>query len=141
MTPVPRFEDEFLESVAFAFRKRRKSLKHRASNVDFAKVYERMASEKLARLEIDLLKYDDATIRLWAWPDRQIWLDARRPAKKGWAWSWTYEGRLLGERSAPDIIAALEETFDMLYQMDSTRVSVLDRPWVKLLAKGPRPVL
>jgi hypothetical protein len=140
MGPFPRFQDEFLESLAFAFLKRRKSLSHRASHADFAKVYERMGSETAARLEIDLVNYDDASLRLWARPDRKIWLDARRPAKKGWAWSWTREGRLLGERSASAVIAALEETYDMLYEMDASHASALGGPWTRLLAQGPKAV-
>jgi hypothetical protein len=140
MGQFPRFEDKFLESVAFAFRKRRKSLGHRATHADFAKVYERMDSEAAARLEIDLVKYDGASVRLWAWPSRRIWLDARRLTKKGWAWSWTHEGRLLGECSAPQVTAALEETYDLLYEMDTSRAHELAKPWTRLLAQGPKAV-
>src|SRR3954468_7139072 len=129
MSSSPRFQDDFLESVAFAFRKRRKALSHRARHAEFAKVYELMGAEKLERLEIDLAKYDGASLRLWAWPDRQIWLDARLLAKTGWVWSWTHEGRLLGERSAADAIKALEHTYDMLYEMDAVRASTLSEPW------------
>ena len=131
----PRFQDEFLESLAVSFRKRRKSLSHRTRRAEVAKVYELVDGKKLERLEIDLVKYDEASLRLHAWPDRLIWLDARRLTKKGWAWSWTREGRLLGEPRL--VIAALEQTLDILFEMDASRTRELDGPWSQLLARGP----
>ena len=75
-----------------------------------------------------------------AWPDRQIWLDARCSTKKGWAWEWTYDGRLLGSVDPPNVIKALEATLDPLQQMDNSRTHELSKPWIRLLAKGPQPV-
>jgi hypothetical protein len=137
MARYPRFQDEFLESICIAFQKRRKSLSHRASYADIAKVYERRGPDAEEHVEIDLVKYDRALLRLWAWPDRFIWLDARRPTKKGWDWSWTRDGRLVGSSSAPDVIAALEATYDTLYEMNADRADELNEPWVRVLARGP----
>src|ERR1700687_369405 len=110
MNQSPRFQDAFLENVAVAFRKRRKSLSHRAESAEYAKVYEVAGTRKTERLEVHLPMWDWGLLRLHAWPDRMIWLDACRPSKKGWVWAWTYEGRLLGECAASDVIKALEET-------------------------------
>jgi hypothetical protein len=140
MTPFPRFESEFLEDLSFAFRKRRKALNHRAQSAGYAKVYELVEGEKMERLEIHLPYYDWGLLRLHAWPDRLIWLDARRPAKTGWAWSWTHDGRLLGNCAASDVIKALEDTIGLLQQMDSSRTHELGRPWNQLIATGPRAV-
>jgi len=92
-------------------------------------------------VEIDLVKYDKALLRLWAWPDRFIWLDARRPTKKGWDWSWTLDGRLVVSVSASEAIAALEATYDRLYEMNASRTNELNEPWERLLARGPVAVL
>ncbi|MGA7713873.1 MAG: hypothetical protein WCA81_18415 [Rhizomicrobium sp.] len=140
MSNAPRFESEFLEGLAFAFRKRRKSLSHRASGAECVKVYELVGDERMERLEIYLPKYGKVMLRLHAWPDRKIWLDARQSTKKGWAWAWTREGRLLGSSGAPEAIAALETTFDRLFEMTSSRTNELSEPWATLIANGPKPV-
>jgi hypothetical protein len=129
------FQDAFLESLATSFRKRRKALKHHALDVKFLQGIEQSG---MLRLEIELARMDKSRLRLWAWPDRLIWLDARRPSKKGWVWTWTYEGRLAGGRSTQDIIAALEDTFGMIYRIDASLTASLDEPWAKLLAQGPK---
>ncbi len=76
-------------------------------------------------------------LRLHAWPDRWVWLDARCPTKKGWAWSWTYEGRLLGEHSASAIIKTIEDTLGPLHRMDSSKTDEFSTLWKPLLARGP----
>jgi len=134
-----RFQDEFLESIAVAFRKRASSIRHRASRMELSKVYELVDREKVERLEIDLLSVGKTSLRLHAWPDRLIWLDARRPTKKGWTWSWTYEGRLLA--STVDVIASMELSLDLLAGMETSRTGELDQLWVRLLARGPREAL
>ena len=140
MSQTPRFEDEFLESIAVAFRKRRKSLSHRTDRAECSKVFEQLSSEREERLEIDLVQRDRSSLRLWAWPERHIWLDARRSTKVGWAWEWTHEGRLLGEKTAREVIVAVEETHAMLYNMNAGRVQALFGPWTQLLARGPKLV-
>lgn len=139
---IPLFESEFLENVARAFRKRRKALSHRTTRADYAKVYDVKGTERHERLEIylDELRLRGALLRLHAWQNRWIWLDARRGTKTGWAWSWSLEGRLLGECSGQNVIEALEETHDLLYQMDSSRTPELSEPWKKLLGRGPLEV-
>jgi hypothetical protein len=139
MSPIPRFQEEFLESLAFAFRKRQKALKHKVKP-ELAKVYERAGSERSERLEVSLLNYDQAWLSLHAWPDRRIWLDARRREKIGPRWKWNFEGRLLGDCPVTDVIDALEETIALLFEMDAPRTHVLNEPWTRLLAQGPKPL-
>src|SRR5690349_15729681 len=107
MTAVPRFESEFLESLATAFRKRRKSFKHRGRGADLVKVYELVDGARIEKLEIELDHFKQV-LRLHAWPDRSIWLGAGEATKKVQAWSWTSEGRVLGAHKPQRIIMALE---------------------------------
>ncbi|HEX2592740.1 MAG TPA: hypothetical protein VHL34_14655 [Rhizomicrobium sp.] len=139
MPDSPNFQSEFLEDVATAFRKRRKTLKHHARIAEFAKVYELVDGEKMERLEIRIGNdsRNAALLRLHAWPDRLIWLGASRSMKVGWLWEWTYEGRLLGEHRGNAIVAALEETFALMYQMNQASVHLLNAPWKPLLGRGP----
>jgi hypothetical protein len=140
MNQFPRFQSEFLDGLAFAFRKRRKSLSHRAESAEYTKVYEMVGAVKEERLEIHLPMWSWGRLRLVAWPNRFIWLDARCPTKKGWAWSWTYDGRLLGEYAAPDVIKAIEDTLGPLHNMDSSKTGEFCKPWIRLLARGPTEV-
>lgn len=140
MNQSVHFESEFLEELSIAYRKRRKSLSHRASSADLAKTYELVETERMERLEIYLPNYDKVVLRLHAWPDRSIWLDARRSSKQGWVWSWTHEGRLLRSHGAKEVIEALEETLDTLFEMNSLRTQELSGPWNALLAQGPKEV-
>jgi hypothetical protein len=141
MNQIPHFESEFLERLSFAFRKRRKALSHLAEGAEFAKVYELIADKKTERLEIHLPYFNWGLLRLHAWPDRQVWVDARCPAKKGCAWSWTYDGRLLGDTSVTDIILALEGTIITFQHMDDSRTHEISSLWERLLARGPREVM
>jgi hypothetical protein len=140
MSPIPRFKEEFLESLAFAFRKRHKAIKYSMRPAEFAKTYDRSGSERSERLEISLRHYSDAWLTLHAWPDRMIWLDARRREKTGPRWKWSFEGRLVGDSSPLEVVAALEETIALLFEMDAPRTHVLNGPWIRLLAQGPKPI-
>jgi len=138
MSPIPRFQDDFLESLAFSFRKRHKALKHYVRHAEFAKTYDWIGPERSERLEISL--YDGAWLTLHAWPNRHIWLDARRREKIGPRWKWNFEGRLLGDVPTTNVVEALEETIALLFEMDAPRTHVLNGPWTRLLAQGPKPV-
>jgi len=140
MSNVPRFQDPFLEDIAFAFRKRRKALSHKVRLAEYAKVYELWDGEKIERLEIELHEYEQITLRLHAWSDRQLWLDARRSAKRGWAWAWTYRGRFLGDSPASKIIEALEVSLTLVHGMTASRTGDLAEAWARLIAQGPRLV-
>lgn len=143
MAQAPSFASEFLEDIAEAFRKRRKSLSHRVSRAECHKVYELVDGKKTERLEVylqDGTRPRGALLRMHVWPDRLVWLDARIATKAGWAWAWTYEGRLLGNHTGRDVIIALEECIDLLPRMEGSRIGELDGPWKHLVAKGPSEI-
>src|SRR5580698_10936680 len=135
----PRFESEFLESLSFAFRKRRKAMRHHGSGANLSKVYDWVDDERMERLEI-IVDCFEARLRLHAWPDRQVWLDTRFLTKKRQAWRWSCDGRLPGNRAMPDVIAALEATLALLPRMDAGRTKEFDAVWARLIARGPKAV-
>ena len=139
---IPRFESGFLAEVAEAFRKRRKSLVHRNAAPELYKTYDRNESSSIERLEIYLEHGAGGQIilNLHAWPDRFLWLYARRLSKAGTVWSWEYDGRLLGNNTGQDTISALEETYSLLYRLEGGNTDSLTSPWKARLARGPREV-
>ncbi len=143
MIDAPKFQNDFLEALAIGFRKRRKAIRNKALRANYVKAYEILNSEKKERLEIDIEDgptLSGATLRMHAWPDRVIWLDARKPTKQGWAWSWTYDGRLGGTYAPRDIVEALEQTHSLLPSMDKNLTQKLTEIWCRLLARGPSAV-
>lgn len=141
----PQFESDFLNDVAFSFKKRRKSLKHRCAQIAFGKVYEIENNQETERLELKLQARSSSKgerLRLHAWPDRWIWVDARKGAKKGWEWEWTFDGRLLGAFTGRDLIAAVEESLAFSFYSDTAPQSYdVSNIWQPLLAKGPTRIV
>jgi len=138
MNNQPHFESEFLESLADAFRRRRRSLSRRACRVELAKTYEAGKDGKQERLEIEIggIAGKGPVLKFHAWSDRMVWIDARSPAKQGWAWTWTADGRLTGDCSSRVLIETLEETYELTGDMSSARTVTLDGQWKPLLARG-----
>jgi hypothetical protein len=139
MNGTPHFESEFLEDLAIAFRKRRRSLSQRACRVDLAKTYDVRGEQKFERLEIELsgVVGKSPMLRFHAWASRDVWIDARRLAKEGWAWSWTNEGRFAGDCGPRHFIEALGSTYALIGDMSAGRTATLNDIWKPLLARGP----
>lgn len=135
MPVVPTFEDPFLEGMAFGLRKRTKAISHKVRTLGCDKVYDLRDGERRERLELRIEDIDQIEFRMHAWPDRWIWLDARRSAKSGWLWEWTDAGRLTGQIQA--LVPAIEDTLAQLIRMEPAQVSSLTSIWKPLLAKGP----
>lgn len=141
----PEFENQFLESLVFSLKKRRKSLAHKNVTIRCDKVYE--TTEGL-RTEIAEVVLDDsiapnrsAALRLNVWPNRWVWVDARKYEKKGLAWSWSFEGRLQGNCSARDLVETAEESFLFSRYADpSPTISEINKYWHAILATGPKLV-
>ncbi len=142
MDTTPRFESEFLEGLATAFRQRRRSLSQSACRVELAKTYEVEGEEKHERLEIEIggVVGRGPVLRFHAWADRLIWIDTRRATKQGWAWSWSNEGRFADEYGPRHFIEALENTYALLDEMSPGRTATLDGIWKPLLAQSPKTV-
>lgn len=134
---LPTFDDSFLQAVVDSFRKRRKAIKHYARDIICNKIEERDGSKVLQeRLELKI-RDGACTIRMHAWSDRYIWLDCRKPAKSGWDWSWTHEGRLLGD-DARQLVEKLERTIKLSWIMTPDCVSDFGEIWTGSLATGPK---
>jgi hypothetical protein len=138
MADHPSFESVFLTELATAFRNRRRALSHRACNVELIKAHEEGDSGR-ERLEIQIggIVGRGPLLRLHAWNDRLVWLDARRPAKEGWAWSWTTEGVTTATSGASHLLDAIEETWLLIGDITAGRTETLQSLWAPHLAPKP----
>lgn len=104
----------FLENLEKTFLRRRKTIRMKSSFADLTWKTQAETFSETQFLEIDCGTRIDgkmATIRIQAWEDRWLWIDARMSgsAKKGgWAWAWTIEGRYLAGDKTSAIVEALE---------------------------------
>lgn len=139
----PSFNDPFLESIRFSLSKRSKALKHNTQSCSFERVWEGELDSRIEKIEICLNLHDDSRgtrVRLYAWDNGWLWLDARAAQKKGWRWEWSYEGRRLGEFDGRDIVAALEDTISAASFREAGETDDFTEIWQNMLARGPAPV-
>ena len=142
---IPEFNNAFLADIAFSYKKRRKSLKHRTSKMSCVKSYNNTSENRNECEEIFELTVETpgaskrAVFQLHAWEDRWVWVDGRQSiSKQGWLWEWTHEGRFIGDGGGRQLIEALEKSIslspsfsDHPYQAQITGV------WKPILASGP----
>lgn len=139
----PKFENTLLENLAFSLRKRHKALKHKVGKLDCERIIELADGQRVEKMELalhPLASGHSVCLRVFAWEDRWIWLDARAATKRGWAWEWTYEGRLLGEYSGREIVEGIETTLTSILGIESRGTGELTDVWAGLLAQGPKAI-
>lgn len=128
------FDSPFLVGVLAAVAKRRKAIRHKVRSIAVERVLERTHAQEHEKLEI-VSEVGRARLRLFVWDDRWVFVDARAPTKRdGWAWEFSYEGRLVGD-DARALICAFEESIDAAHTQSG---EAMERVWKPLLAAGPR---
>lgn len=134
----PTFESAFINDVLEALRKRQKAIKYKVRDITCEKVIERDEVDR-EKMEITIRPLRRAAIRLFIWDDRWAWVDCRLGTKKGWAWQWTTDGRLLGSIDGRMVVSLLEQTIDAAATADNG-TSVFADVWSTKLARGLRLV-
>jgi hypothetical protein len=129
-------ESTFLDELLSSLRRRRKAIRHRTRTLRFERVSDSIDGSESAKVEIECVLLAPRTVlRLSAWEDRWVWVDARRSGKIGWVWQFTAEGRLLGNRLARELVSAFEASIG-----DQGSEAALRAIWAPILAQGPRRV-
>ena len=127
-------KSRFLADILAALAKRRRALRHKTGDIAVEKVLEATSGAEDEKLEISC-DVGPARLRLFAWADRWIFIDARTATKTGgWEWEFSQQGRLLGGE-ARALIGVFERSIDAT-AMKSTES--LEDVWKPLLASGPR---
>ena len=138
MDTFPKSDHEALADFLEAIRKRSRALKYKFAVVECERVIELKDREAHERIELRLAERSTRGLRLtlWLWDDRCCWFDARRGAKSGWAFEWSYDGRLVGELAGRGLIEALEKAHELIavYEGNAEQLTSLWRP---LLLRGP----
>ena len=132
MDETPHFQNAFLDSLASAFRARRRLLSEKACLVELTKSIGADGQEQL-EIAMDGIVGRGPKLKFHAWSDRRVRIDARQPAKLGWAWSWSHDGRLTEDCGPRSFIEALEGTYELIGEMTPSRTTTLDATWKALV--------
>jgi hypothetical protein len=134
----PIFQSDFLNAIVASVRKRSKSIKHKVRKYSFTKVIEKNGSEEIEKLEIQfILPVNNATIRIYLWEDRWMWIDIRESSKQGWMFDWSKEGRIGGKNSI-DIRQAIESTITLSSSLRDGRSRDFEACWSQIALGGPK---
>ncbi len=133
----PRFEEPFLHDVVLGLKKRSKALKHKSLGLSCERVRERNAGDWQEIAELKITGFD-GTLEARLWSERWIWVHAGQGGNN--RWSWTSEGRLVGDCGGRQLVATFEETLSAMFEMDETETAYFDDIWRPLIAQGPRLV-
>ena len=132
----------FLNEVLASLGRRRKAIRHKA-RFTVEKVVERTDGDEREKLEITCALYfaRDTSVRLFAWQDRWLWVDARSFQKsEGWIWQFTARGRAIGGLDGRSLVAALEASIAASSQVNEENAALLQSIWQRVLAVGPSVV-
>jgi hypothetical protein len=129
--------------VLAAFQKRSKALSRRGVTLECTPVKEIVNGRESERGRTDVrmaYRVDGARVelRIHAWGDRWIWVDARRASKSGWVWEFTAEGRFVASNGVRDLVGLAEDTIDSSFLPGTEVVLAMHAIWSKRLATGPR---
>lgn len=145
MARLRRENAEIVDEFSEQFRKRRKALGRRFSEMDAQRIVERIEGVDRDKIEITLRRRAKApnslTFRLYIWPDRWVWLDVREGGKQGWAVAFTREGRLSGQGSAALVLELVERTYDALVSNGVVTEASPFSEWDRVLLRGPLVVV
>jgi hypothetical protein len=148
MRPVEHNSERVDFSVALleALRKRSKALSRRGATIECSPVKELVDGREsgLGRTDVTI-RYrrgegPDVQLRVHAWGDRWVWVDARRNSKAGWMWEYTNEGRFILPGGARGLVELIERTMDCAHLAASDVVRAIAALWSRCLAVGPRPI-
>lgn len=137
MIDFPIFDSKFLTGIASSLKKRSKSIKHNTRNYNLQKVIEKDGSAEHEKLEIDIgVGVSDASIRVYFWWDRMVWIDVRVASKRGWNFEWQNEGRK-GDAKGQLIVNAIEKTIELSIAPSKESRHLFDNVWQNIVLKGP----
>lgn len=75
-------------------------------------------------------------VRVQAWHDRWLWVDARHSSAAGWRWEFTVQGRFLPSQGARAVVTRVEKMLRAAHLAPAQAPQVMAEIWSKSLAAG-----
>jgi hypothetical protein len=79
-------------------------------------------------------------VRVHAWEDRWLWVDARHSSKRGWMWEFTSQGRFLPAAGARGVVTKVEAMMRAAHLPPADVPRSMSAIWERTLASGPKRV-
>ena len=145
MSKAPDQTDDFSKTVLAAFTKRAKAIKRSGATIEIVTVKEIFDGREsdAGRTDVSIAYRVQAArtkLRIIAWGDRWVWIDARQSSKTGWVWQCTMDGRSMPVHDAREFVALAEKTITATYLPTEAVSQTIRELWQKYLAKGPREI-
>jgi len=93
-------------------------------------------SETAIQLRID---GRSVIVRVHAWPDRWVWVDARHSVRGGWQWQFTTQGRFIVD-GARALVANAEKTVHAAHRPAGEVPAAMHAIWDGVLISGIRRI-
>jgi hypothetical protein len=94
-------------------------------------------SETMLQLRVD---GRSVLVRVHAWPDRWVWIDARHSLRGGWHWQFTTQGRFVDAGGARALVANVEKTLRAAQGAAQEVPDALHAIWDGALIRGVRRI-
>jgi hypothetical protein len=80
-------------------------------------------------------------VRVHAWPDRWVWIDARHSIRGGWRWQFTTQGRFTHAAGARALVANVEKMLRTAHRPAGEVVDAMHAIWDgALVSTGARRI-
>jgi hypothetical protein len=79
-------------------------------------------------------------VRVHAWPDRRVWIDARHSIRGGWRWQFTTQGRFVNAVGARALVANVEKMLRTAQRPAGEVPDAMRAIWSDLLIGGARRI-
>jgi len=129
-----------LQEIVESLRRRGRSLKYSGGLLRVERVIETSPEGDRERLEVlyrASRRPRAPMVRVHAWSDRWVWVDAREQGNEGWKWSCEAQGRFARQPVGKELVRALEGTIRIVGAA-AEREANFRQIWLPLLAAGPR---
>ena len=112
MLVLPTSTVTCLASFVSAIHSRAAELEHRYRAVSCRKLMVEQNGNLREGVALELTRTEPLyrLIRVHAWDDRWVWIDARQSQQQRWIWSWTLEGRLGPGLGGVHLLDAIERS-------------------------------
>ena len=140
MLVLPTSTVTCLASIISATQSRAAELERRYRAVSCRKIMVEQTGGLREGVALELTRIEPLyrLIRVHAWDDRWVWIDARQADKTRWIWSWTLEGRLAPGLGGLHLLDAIERS-ERLFTRDD-RVGLKD-VWRDVLTAERQPTI
>ena len=141
---VPQAKNKFLEEFLSGIKKRRKTLKYKASKIVCERLIVEMDGNRLEKVEFEFNPlYSESgrcPLQFDVWEDRWIDLSFSEWKRGRWTWAWNHEGIVHPNFNGGLLIKYIELTIACAFEMTEVNTKKFEKIWRPILVRKPESV-